>query len=103
MRSLASDRSGHRSLAAASAHHGPLPLHITEYAHERLLNANDSTVARFFDLFHHRFLAFFYRAWAQAQPHVSRDRPDADPFADLTVAEPPGRLQDALAQRSFGF
>ena len=47
---------------------GPLPLHITEYAHERLLNANDSTVARFFDLFHHRFLAFFYRAWAQAQP-----------------------------------
>lgn len=60
---------------------GPLPLHITEYARERLRNAGDPTFSRFLDLFHHRFLALFYRAWAQAQPHVNRDRPDRDRFA----------------------
>jgi type VI secretion system protein ImpH len=60
---------------------GPLPLHITEYARERLRQAGDPTLSRFLDLFHHRFLALFYRAWAQAQPHVNRDRPKEDRFA----------------------
>jgi type VI secretion system protein ImpH len=60
---------------------GPLPLHITEYARERLRNAGDPTLSRFLDIFHHRFLAFLYQAWAQAQPHVNRDRPGADRFA----------------------
>jgi type VI secretion system protein ImpH len=59
---------------------GPLPLHITEYARERLRLAGDPTLSRFLDIFHHRFLALFYRAWAQAQPHVNRDRPKADRF-----------------------
>src|SRR3954468_7658263 len=57
---------------------GPLPLHITEYARERLLHANDPTLSRFLDVFHHRLMTLFYRAWAQAQPHVSRDRPADD-------------------------
>jgi len=60
---------------------GPLPLHITEYARERLRNAGDPTFSRFLDLFHHRFISLFYRAWAQAQPHVNRDRPGRDRFA----------------------
>jgi type VI secretion system protein ImpH len=60
---------------------GPLPIHLTEYARERLRNAGDPTFSRFLDVFHHRFLAMFYRAWAQAQPHVSRDRPGEDHFA----------------------
>jgi type VI secretion system protein ImpH len=60
---------------------GPLPLHLTEYTRERLRHAGDPTLARFLDIFNHRFLALFYRAWAQAQPHVNRDRPDADQFA----------------------
>ena len=59
---------------------GPLPLHMTEYVRERLRSAGDPTLSRFLDLFHHRFLALFYRAWAQAQPHVSRDRPKSDRF-----------------------
>ena len=59
---------------------GPLPIHITEYARERLRHAGDPTLSRFLDLFNHRFLAFLYRAWAQAQPHVSRDRPKDDRF-----------------------
>jgi len=60
---------------------GPLPLHITEYARERLRNAGDPTLSRFLDVFHHRFITLFYRAWAQAQPHVNRDRPGEDRFA----------------------
>ncbi|HET9646598.1 MAG TPA: type VI secretion system baseplate subunit TssG [Burkholderiaceae bacterium] len=63
---------------------GPLPLHLTEYARERLLHQNDPTFARFADLFHHRLLLLFYRAWAQAQPTVALDRPDEDRFADYT-------------------
>lgn len=65
---------------------GPLPLHMTEYARERLRNAGDPTLSRFLDIFHHRFLELFYRAWAQAQPHVNRDRPDADRFTGYVGA-----------------
>jgi type VI secretion system protein ImpH len=60
---------------------GPLPIHLTEYARERLRHQNDPTLCRFLDIFHHRFLALFYRAWAQAQPHVNYDRPHDDRFA----------------------
>ncbi len=59
---------------------GPLPLHLTEYARERMRNADDPTLARFADIFHHRLLTLFYRAWAAAQPAVSMDRPEADRF-----------------------
>jgi type VI secretion system protein ImpH len=59
---------------------GPLPIHLTEYVRERLRNANDPTLSRFFDVLQHRFIALFYRAWAQAQPHVNRDRPEHDRF-----------------------
>lgn len=60
---------------------GPLPLHLTEYARERLLHSGDATFSRFLDLFNHRFLSLFYRAWAQAQPTVSLDRPCDDRFS----------------------
>jgi len=59
---------------------GPLPIHLTEYARDRLRNVADPTFVRFLDLFHHRALALFYRAWANAQPTVSRDRPSNDRF-----------------------
>lgn len=60
---------------------GPLPLHLTEFVRARALHAGDLAPARFLDVFHHRFLAMFYRAWAQAQPTVSLDRPRQDRFA----------------------
>ena len=59
---------------------GPLPLHLTEYARDRQQNAKDHTLARFLDVFNHRMLALLYRAWAQAQPAVSFDRPREDRF-----------------------
>ncbi len=63
---------------------GPLPLHLTEFARGRSINAGDQTLVRFLDLFHHRFLELFYRAWAQAQPTVSLDRPRDDRFSFYT-------------------
>jgi type VI secretion system protein ImpH len=59
---------------------GPLPIHLTEYALERL-RERDPTFARFLDVFHHRMLSLFYRAWADTQPTVSFDRPASDRFA----------------------
>ncbi|MBK8096560.1 MAG: type VI secretion system baseplate subunit TssG [Planctomycetes bacterium] len=58
---------------------GPLPLHLTEYVLDRM-RAGDSTLAAFLDVFHHRLLSLFWRAWADAQPSVSLDRPQQDRF-----------------------
>jgi type VI secretion system protein ImpH len=79
---------------------GPMPLHITEYARERSRHAGDQTLCRFLDVFNHRFIALLYRAWAQAQPHVSRDRPGDDRFAAFVgafvgIAPPALRNRDA--------
>jgi type VI secretion system protein ImpH len=59
---------------------GPLPLHLTEYAHDRGHNFRDFTLARFADVFHHRMLCLFFRGWADAQPTVHYDRPITDRF-----------------------
>ncbi|MDD2739487.1 MAG: type VI secretion system baseplate subunit TssG [Methylomonas lenta] len=60
---------------------GPLPLHLTEFARDRMRNHHDPTIARFADVFHHRMISLFYRAWANARPTVSYDRPQEDRFA----------------------
>jgi type VI secretion system protein ImpH len=65
---------------------GPLPLHLTEYAQERLRQHGDRTFVRFLDIFHHRMLSLFYRAWANNEPTVSFDRPDSDRFRDYVGA-----------------
>ncbi len=59
---------------------GPLPLHLTEYTRERARNG-DTAISRFADIFHHRLISLFYRAWANSQPAVQFDRPQADRFA----------------------
>ena len=53
---------------------GPLPLHLTEFARDRERHEKDPTFRRFADIFHHRLLLLFYRAWANAQPTASLDR-----------------------------
>ena len=61
---------------------GPLPLHLTEFARERARRMPaDRALVRFLDMFHHRLLSLFYRAWSEAQPTVSLDRPENDPFS----------------------
>jgi type VI secretion system protein ImpH len=52
----------------------PLPPHLTEYAHERKLHHGDRTIEAFLDVFHHRLISFFYRAWAANQKAVDLDR-----------------------------
>ncbi len=80
---------------------GALPIHLTEYARERLLYNNDPTFVRFLDTLLHRFGLFFYRAWARLQPVVSLDRP-ADAHivrhvgALIGIIEPSARDRDAL-------
>jgi len=59
----------------------PLPPHLTEYAHERMLHYGDRTLAAFLDVFHHRLLSFFYRAWAANQKTVDLDRQDDERFS----------------------
>ena len=55
---------------------GPLPQHLTDFARDRLRNAHDPTLVRFIDIFHHRMLSFFYRAWAINEKSVDFDRSD---------------------------
>jgi type VI secretion system protein ImpH len=55
---------------------GPLPLCLTEYARDRHLHHRDETFAAFCNVFHHRLLSFFFRAWADAQKTVDLDRSD---------------------------
>jgi len=87
---------------------GALPLHLTEYARERSRHHGDDGFARFADLFHHRALSLFYRAWAQAQPCVHLDRPDDDQFgkwlgALFGLAPAPFRGRDAVPDAAKRF
>ncbi|AJY13443.1 type VI secretion system baseplate subunit TssG [Burkholderia dolosa] len=60
---------------------GPLPLHMTELAYSRAESHQDNTLIAFANLFHHRSLTLFYRAWASAQATVSLDRPEHETFS----------------------
>ncbi len=77
---------------------GPMPLHLTEYVHDRELHHDDSTIAAFMDVFHHRMYTLFYRAWASAQIAVSHDRPGEDRFG-VYVASVIGRGTEAMRDR----
>ncbi|MDP9033569.1 MAG: type VI secretion system baseplate subunit TssG [Myxococcota bacterium] len=61
--------------------HGPLPSHVTEYARERARHVGDTTLTRLLNIFHHRMLLLFHRAWAQTRPTAALDREDQDRFA----------------------
>jgi type VI secretion system protein ImpH len=58
----------------------PLPLHITDYARDREANAKDDTLTAFLNIFHHRLLSLFYRAWAVNQKSADLDRPERANF-----------------------
>ncbi len=88
--------------------HGPLPLTLSEFIRNRLLGINDPDLPRasfgeysnraadsdtpatrrdpvladFLDLFHHRLISLFYRAWAVGQKTVDFDREDDRHFSE---------------------
>ncbi len=65
---------------------GPLPTHLTEYAMDRTRNERDTTFTAFADVFHHRMMSLFHRAWADSQPTVQFDRPKDDRFGHYVGA-----------------
>jgi len=78
---------------------GPLPLHLTEYARTRQRSPfHDRAFAWFLDIFHHRMLSLFYRAWAINEPTVSYDRPGSDLFT-LYVGSLAGRGLAAMMRQ----
>ena len=86
----------------------PLPLHLTEYAIDRQINARDTTFSAFADVFHHRMMSLFYRTWADAQPTVQYDRPADDRFATYVgalvgLATPHLHDRDALPDQGKRF
>ncbi len=65
---------------------GPLPLHMTEYARERLRNHRDPTLVAFANMLTHRMMTLLYRAWRSGQPAPSFDRGDNDGFERKVAA-----------------
>jgi type VI secretion system protein ImpH len=79
---------------------GALPLHTTVEA-KRWNDARDDSFARFLDIFHHRFLQLFFRAWADARPVAQHDRPADDRFeafvgAAVGIATEPYHDRDSV-------
>ena len=85
---------------------GALPLATTEETIEWWLMRDDA-FPRFLDLFNHRFLQLFFRAWADSRPVAQHDRPRDDrfiayigsmigvgsrPYRDLDSVPDPGKL-----------
>lgn len=60
---------------------GPMPLHLTQHVRERIRGHGDQTLASFLDIFNHRMISLFYRAWACNRQNVSYDRKGEDRFA----------------------
>jgi type VI secretion system protein ImpH len=55
---------------------GALPLSWSEYVHDRVHHVHDETMWRFLNVFQHRSLSLFFRAWALCRPEVDMDQPE---------------------------
>jgi type VI secretion system protein ImpH len=80
---------------------GALPLTTTEESYIWLLERDDA-FPRFVDIFQRRFLALFYRAWADPRPIAQNDRPKEDRFwayigSMIGVGSPPYRNVDTIS------
>lgn len=84
---------------------GALPLHLTEYAYERHRQREDATFTDFVNLFQHRLISLFYRAWAEADPASQFDRPESDRFVQylgslIGLGGAAARSRDAAPDRA---
>lgn len=79
---------------------GALPLALTEEAYHYGL-AGDDAFPRFLDVFNHRFLQLFFRAWADSRPIAQHDRPADDRFiayigSAIGIGSEPYRQRDSI-------
>src|ERR1700694_739407 len=63
-----------------TAPRGTLPLYYTDLMIGRIM-ARDHTMRDFFDLFHHRIISLFYRAWQKYRFQFRRELNDYDGFS----------------------
>ncbi|MFY8015428.1 MAG: type VI secretion system baseplate subunit TssG [Limnohabitans sp.] len=79
---------------------GALPIHYTELVRERSQARRDDTLVDFLNIFHHRALTHFYRAWSQSQSAAGLDRKRSERFtnyiARLIGDEPQELVHSAL-------
>lgn len=78
--------------------HGPLPIHMTEYARERQINNRDGTFVAFANMLTHRIMSLMYRAWVTGQPAVDFDRGQGTQF-ERHIAALAGHHGSALQDR----
>ena len=79
---------------------GALPLQTTIEA-KQWNDARDDAFTKFLDIFNHRFISLFFRAWADARPAAQHDRPSDDRFVAYAgsaagVGTPPFRNRDSV-------
>jgi type VI secretion system protein ImpH len=60
---------------------GVLPLHYTELVRERA-RVRDTAPRDFFDIFNHRLISLFYRAWEKYRPAATLELGAEDPFRE---------------------
>lgn len=77
---------------------GALPLHLTEFARDRLRNHRDSSFVGFTNMLIHRLMSLFYRAYVSGQPAPAFDREGNDPV-EVKVAAVAGYHARALNRR----
>jgi len=81
---------------------GAVPIHLTELAYGRRRHVEDDSIIDFLNIFQHRLISLFYRAWAEAEPATHFDRPASDRFtlylgSLLGLASPAARGRDAVS------
>ncbi|MGE9551477.1 type VI secretion system baseplate subunit TssG [Erwinia amylovora] len=59
---------------------GAMPVHNSELAYSRA-ESHDNNLTDFLDIFHHRALSLFFRAWFVSQDSASLDRVDDERFS----------------------
>lgn len=78
--------------------HGPLPVHLTEYARERQINFRDPSFVAFANMLTHRMMSLLYRAWVTGHPSVDFDRGE-DTAIESNIAALAGLHGEAMRNR----
>lgn len=87
---------------------GPMPHELTQYVIDRIHHDKDTAIADFADIFHHRLLTLFFKAWADAQKAVDYDRPEDAHFPRFLnsfsgLGMPGFANRDSIPDRSKAF